>query len=206
MLKVDLIIIIFEILLIKITIQDDIIGFYQTFNSGGYSYSWSKCYENCYTCNQPKDTVNNNDNCLSCNPKQNRYLLDGDIKQNCYKKSELPNTNTITYILDTKQTPNKWIACHPNCKTCSGKETPIRMNCIECKEGYIQVNTFCYPKDPSDTTNLAFKVGNEIKYCGEYVDDETKQQLGIFGGGNKCIIKPDSSYFPQKNVKKLLIY
>ena len=202
MLKVYLNIIIFVILLIKITIQGEIIGFYQTFNSGGYSYSWSKCYEKCYTCNQAKDT--DNDNCLSCNPKQNRYLLDGDINQNCYKKSELPNTNTITYILDTKQTPNKWVACHPNCKTCSGKETPIRMNCIECKEGFIQVNTFCYPKDPSDIANIAFKVGTATKYCGEYVDDETKQQLGIFEGGNKCIIKPDSSYFPQKNVKKLL--
>jgi hypothetical protein len=173
MLKVYLNIIILVILLIKITYQDDIIGFYQYFDPSTYTYSWAKCYENCYTCNQPRDTANNNDNCLSCNPKQNRYFLDGDIKQNCYKISDLPNdvANPITYILDTKQTPNKRVACHQNCKTCSGKETPIRMNCIECKNGYIQVNTFCYLKDSADTANLAFKVGTATKYCGEYVDD-----------------------------------
>ena len=189
------------ILLLKITYHDDIIGFYQTYDSTHNKYSWSKCFTNCYTCTEGKDS-NNNQNCLSCNPKQNRYLLDGDLQQNCYKKNELLNSKT--YILDTKQTPNKWVECHENCKTCSGKATlPTRMNCIECKDDYMKVNTFCYPK-VNGNVNLGFEVNGVTKYCGEYFDDETNKQLGIFAGGNKCIIKPDTSYFPQNDITKLL--
>ena len=193
------------ILLLKLTYQDDIIGFYQSnYNSADNTYTWSKCFANCYTCNKGEDSTNNIQNCLSCNPKQNRYLLDGDLKQNCYKKDELPD-NSKTYILDTKQTPNKWVECHENCKTCSGKATlPTRMNCIECKDDYMKVNTFCYQKVNSEP-NLGFEVSSGVtKYCGEYFDDETNKQLGIFAGGNKCIIKPDTSYFPQNDKAKLL--
>ena len=192
------------ILLLKLTYQDDIIGFYQSnYNSADNTYTWSKCSTNCYTCNKGEDSTNDIQNCLSCNPKQNRYLLDGDLKQNCYKKNELPD-NSKTYILDTKQTPNKWVQCHENCKTCSGKATSARMNCIECKDGYMKVNTNCYQLDISDSANLGFKVGTETKHCGDFLDDETNKQLGIFDGGNKCIIKPDTSYFPQNNKAKLL--
>ena len=202
------------LILIQLTNQDEVIGFYQDFNIGSeigdQSYEWKRCYETCYTCNKYSDIDLTNQNCLSCNAKEGRYLLEGDLNQNCYKKEELPNIDTlspnnIAYILDTKQTPNKWVACHKNCKTCSDKATPDRMNCIECKENHIQVNTFCFPIDPAvDNNDLGFLVNGETKYCGEYNDDETSQQLGIFEGGNKCIIKPESSYYLQDNKKRLL--
>ena len=199
------------ILLLTLTYQDDIIGFYQSnYKSADNTYTWSKCFANCYTCNKGEDSTNDIQNCLSCNPKQNRYLLDGDLKQKCYKKDELPgindNTNTKTYILDTKQTPNKWVECHQNCKTCSGKATSARMNCIECKDDYMKVNTNCYQLDNSDSANLGFIVDGVTKHCGDFLDEETNKQLGIFDGGNKCIIKPDTSYFPQNDKAKLLIY
>ena len=181
------------IILIKITYQDDIIGFYQEFNTQSLQYTWQRCNSTCYTCNKGFDSDATNPNCLSCNPKQGRYFLDGDLTQNCYLKEELPNSNSITYFLDTRQTPNKWVACHKNCKTCSDKvslksdqTTIVQMNCIECKDGYIKVNTFCYPSVIGDT-NLGFKVGTLTMYCGDFLDDETDQQLGIYEGGTKCI-------------------
>ena len=198
------------ILLIKITQQDDIIGFYQKFNTQTLDYTWERCDTKCYTCNKDSDSVTGNDNCLSCNPKQGRYFLDEDLQQNCYDRSELPNSNSITYFLDTRQTPNKWVACSPNCKTCSDKEskegdqsTIVQMNCIECKDGFIKVNTFCYLLVSGDS-NLGFTVGTSTEYCGNFYDDETGQQLGIFEGGTKCIIKPESSYFPKNDKTKLL--
>ena len=202
------------LILIQITNQDEVIGFYQDFNIGsgigGESYEWKRCYKYCYTCNKNISDDLINQNCLSCNSKEGRYLLEDDLNQNCYIKDELPNINSPTlnnkaYILDTKQTPNKWVTCNENCKTCSDKATQDRMNCIECKENHIQVNTFCFPIDPDDN-DLGFFVDGVTgtRYCGEYKDDETSQQLGIFEGDNKCIIKPESSYFPQKNEKRLL--
>ena len=200
------------IFLIKITLQDDIIGFYQEFDTQVMSYIWNSCHSTCYTCVKNMDT-NNNQNCLSCNPKLGRYLLHNDIQQNCYTLEELQSNNpdNIAYILDTKQTPNKWVACHQNCKTCSDKPsldqdrtTIIQMNCLECKEGFIKVNTFCYPKDTNDEDNIGFIIEDgSTKHCGDFNDDETGQQLGIIEG-NKCIIKPESYYFPQNNKAKKL--
>ena len=111
-------------LFIEIICQDEILHFYQEFNTDTLVYTWERCYEKCYTCNEGIDTTStpNNQNCLSCNPKEGIYLLDGDSVSNCYTKSELQNDNpSITYFLDTKHVPNKWIACHENCKTCSDK-------------------------------------------------------------------------------------
>ena len=189
---------------INLTFQNDIIGFYQDFNQNTKDYSWSPCNPNCYTCNT--GSVGGNNNCLSCNSKNGFFLLDDDINQNCYTREDLsPLDPNNEYILDTKQVPNKWVKCHDNCKTCSGKETlPERMNCIECKDGFIKVNTFCYPYNTMDT-KLGFYVNGVTKYCGQFTDDETGQQLGIFSGGDRCIIKPDSSYFPKNEPTEMLM-
>lgn len=204
-------------LFIEIICQDEILHFYQEFNTDTLVYTWERCYEKCYTCNEGPDnpTTPTNQNCLSCNPKEGRYLLDGDSVSNCYTESELPNDNTsptypITYFLDTKHVPNKWIACHENCETCSDKPayktdstTLAQMNCIKCKTGYIKVNTFCY--QAAGDTNIGFTVPGESspKHCGDFVDDETGQQLGI-ESGTECIIKPESSFFPNDDPSELL--
>ena len=197
------------IFLVKLTYEDDIIGFYQKFNTSSLEYTWERCDQNCYTCNKYSDSATNNNNCLSCNSKLGLYLLDGDKLQNCYKENNIPNSNIYKYFLDTRQTPSKWVACHENCEACSDKvsyaqdqKTIVQMNCIECKSGMIKVNTFCYPQDSNDG-NLGFLVGTDTQYCGEFTDDETGQQLGIFEG-SKCIIKPESSYFPKNDKTKLL--
>ena len=196
--------------LIKITYQVDIIGFYQTFNPSNGAYIWNRCHSNCYTCIQGAD--GDNQNCISCDPKKSRYLLEGDELKNCYTEEELTSflDPPKAFFLDIKQTPNKWVLCHENCKTCYNKPslssdltTVIQMNCLECKDDYIKVNTFCYPKDPDDN-NIGFQVEGGIKYCGQYLDDETGQQLGIFNNSDKCVIKPESYYFPQNDEKKIL--
>ena len=204
------------IFFIKITHEDDIIGFYQEFDTSTLTYTWKNCDPNCYTCNKFSDSINNNNNCLSCNSKKGLYFLDGDTVQNCYKEDNIPNNiyNNCEYFLDTRQTPNKWVACHPNCKTCSDKvsfekdqSTKIQMNCIECKSNYIKVNTFCFPKNTANTyasDNIGFVIDGQTKYCGEFTDDETGQTLGIYENGDKCIIKPESSYFPKNDSTRLL--
>jgi hypothetical protein len=205
----EMIVLIF--LLIKITYQVDIIGFYQKYTNPS-TYEWLRCDSNCYTCN--KAAVSTNQNCLSCNAKEGKYLLDGDNEQNCYTRVGLPAGKE--YILDTKHIPIKWVACHENCLTCSDKvsldddqTTIIQMNCIKCKSGYIKVNTFCYQIDSSVAPKIGFSVPNSAgisttKYCGDYTDDETGQQLGIFESGTECIIKPETYYFPNNDKSELL--
>ena len=207
----EMIILIF--LLIKITSQVDIIGFYQKYTNPS-TYEWLRCDSNCYTCN--KAAVSTNQNCLSCNAKEGKYLLDGDNEQNCYTRDGLPAGKE--YILDTKHIPIKWVAFHENCLTCSDKvsldddqTTIIQMNCIKCKSGYIKVNTFCYQIDSSVAPKIGFSVPNSAgisttKYCGDYTDDETGQQLGIFESGTEFIIKPETYYFPNNDKSELLIY
>ena len=196
------------IFLIHISYQNEVIGFYQSFDTSYLSYTWERCDQNCFTC--VKGPEIGKKNCLSCDPKKGLYLLLDDVIQDCYKKDNLPDTN-IDYILDTKQIPNKWVPCHENCKTCFNKPsldddqlTIIQMNCIECKDGFIQVNTFCFPKITGDGNLGFYDLDNQVKHCGNFYDDETRQQLGILEGSNKCIIKPESYYFPQNHETKKL--
>ncbi len=200
-------------LILKITYQIEVIGFYQTFNPniGTGEYTWNRCYPTCYTCNEDISADNTNQNCLSCNPKQGRYFLYGDSYRNCYTESELTSLYNKKYFLDKKQTPPKWVTCDESCKYCSTSisyatdgTSKIQMNCDECIDNtYIKVNSFCYEKVASDD-DIGFTVNGVTKYCGEFTDDETGQQLGIYSDENQCIIKPESMYFPFNDNKKKL--
>ena len=197
----------FLIIYIKLTNQN-IIGFYQTYTTSD-GYKWEKCHSNCYTCNEGES--DGNQHCLSCDENKGRYFKEGDTYENCYKKNELPPNEV--YFLDKKQTPGKWVKCHPNCKSCSkniiyglDQTTIIQMNCDECKDNFIKVNTFCYEKDNGDT-NLGFKINAiDVKHCGDFKDDQTGEQLGIFENYDHCIIKPDNSYYIKNNKNNLLKY
>ena len=52
-------------LILKITYQIEVIGFYQTFNPniGTGEYTWNRCYSACYTCNEDISFDNTNQNC-----------------------------------------------------------------------------------------------------------------------------------------------
>ena len=174
---------ILSICFIKIICQN-IIGFYQIYNAGS-GYSWAPCHENCYTCIE--GITGDNQNCLSCDPNKGRYFLEGDDKQNCYTADELNEKKPI--FLDKKQSPHKWVRCHPNCGSCSKRpiyDNPdnsniLQMNCDTCKDYFIKVNTFCYQKATAESDKIGFKISDSItKYCGDFTDDRTGKQLGIF--------------------------
>ena len=201
--------ILFFVFFIKITYQN-IIGFYQTYNNTSNEYNWTKCHENCYTCDKGK--VGENDNCLSCDQNKEKYFLEGDINSNCYNKLELQSfLNNISFFLDKKQNPPKWVKCHQNCTSCSKRPTinlidsSEIMNCDSCKENFIKVNTFCYEKAAEETDKIGFIKNGVTTYCGRLNDDHTGKQLGIKAGGKECIIKPENTYFKDGDPNKILI-
>ena len=215
--KIILVLIYFTFFIIEITYQN-IIGFYQTFNTDNFKYNWTRCHEKCYTCNEAP-VGPNNQNCLSCDFNKGLYFIENNflennlLENNCYSQSECENS-THSCILDNNQNPPKWVKCHENCQSCTAKvtynlnhDTIIQMNCDKCKDGYIKVNTFCYQKVSGDAQLGFFLLdGTTKKYCGDFKDDQTGQQLGIFHNGNECIIKPENSYFINNDKNKLLKY
>ena len=199
--------IILPICFIKIICQN-IIGFYQQYDVYSDQYSWTRCNENCYTCIGSYNSVNDNQNCLSCDPNKGKYFLEGDVKQNCYTKDQLPSGKS--FFLDVKQNPHKWVECHSLCGSCSKRpvnkntNTLIQMNCDSCKDNnYIKVNTNCYLKQNSDN-GIGFSIDSDIKYCGDLTDDRTGKQLGISSDELECIIKPDNYYFINNHFGKHL--
>ena len=203
-----LIILVFSFLKIK---NQNIIGFYQTYDSNSSLYTWQKCDNNCYTCLIGPETDSSNSNCFSCDEDEGKYFYENSNNKNCYTESELKNYNK-PFFLDVSQNPPKWALCHENCKSCSKKptknldETIIQMNCDICKEDYIKVNTFCYQKyNVNSIYQIAFLKDNIVTYCGQLVDDNTGKQLGIKESGNECFIKPDNTFFKGNDEKNVLI-
>jgi hypothetical protein len=205
---------ILSICFIKIICQN-IIGFYQKYDVSSGEYSWVACHDTCYTCIEGYNDSDGNQNCLSCDPNKGRYFLEGDDKQNCYTEDELNEKKPI--FLDKKQSPYKWVRCHPNCGSCSKRPIydnsnnlnilTIQMNCDTCKNDFIKVNTFCYEKAAPESDKIGFKISVSItKYCGDFKDDRTGKQLGIFENGAECIIKPDNSYFINNDTNNNLKY
>ena len=200
--------IILPICFIKLLCQN-IIGFYQQYDVYSDQYSWTRCNENCYTCIGSYNSVNDNQNCLSCDPNKGKYFLEGDVKQNCYTKDQLPSGKS--FFLDVKQNPHKWVECHSLCGSCSKRPVItntnilIQMNCDSCIANYIKVNTNCYEKQSSSDDIIEFNVDGEIKCCGDLTDDRTGKQLGISSNGLECIIKPDNYYFKNNHHGKQLI-
>ena len=189
----------------KITNQN-VIGFYRTFDLNTNTYNWAKCPSYCYTC-----AINTTSNliCLSCDENKGEYFFEGD-NNICYTESsfkdflESQGNNGRAFFLDSKQNPPKWALCHENCKSCSKRPVKdlnsniiIQMNCDKCKDSdYIKVNTFCFLKDISVPNKIGIKINDTTTtYCGNLYDDKTGKQLGIKENGNECIIKPDNTYF-----------
>ena len=192
--------------------NQNVIGFYRIYESG--AYVWRKCDPSCYTCIIGTGTEADvgNQNCLSCDENKGKYFYEEDSNSNCYTEIELSNllsqqfpSNGKSFFLNRKQNPPKWALCHENCATCSKKPYQIsdptninQMNCDTCYNDFIKVNSFCYRKITDDPF-IGFYKDGITKYCGELYDDKTGKQLGIFEGGNECIIKPDNTYYDQDN-------
>ena len=198
----------FILLFIKITYQN-IIGIFQIYDPNTNKYSWEKCYPSCYTCS--KALTSGNQNCLSCDQDKGKYFLEGDNNNNCYTESEL--SSSLSFFLDKKQNPPKWVECHVGCATCSKKPTYslnnpneiIQMNCDTCDDDSIKVNTFCYEISSSSSESISFSNNGIPTYCGQLIDDHTGKQLGIKANGKECIIKPENTCFINNDDTKLLI-
>ena len=193
--------------------NQNVIGFYRTYDDSGYT--WTKCDTNCYTCiagaeTDSVHTDHSNQNCLSCDENKGKYFYEEEYNKNiknCYNKEEMEELLlTSPFFLDTKQNPPKWAKCYDKCLTCSKKPKYdildptkiIQMNCDTCDyTGYIKANTFCYQIAGG---SKGFTKDGITSYCKELYDDKTGKQLGIFDEGNECIIKPDNTYFDENNL------
>ena len=95
-----------------------------------------KCHENCLTCKNYPDLINNNMNCESCDNKNNFYFIDGT--KNC------TNITPFYYYLDTKSKPHIFKKCPENCLRCVYDKIYHNIKCIECdyfKEYYLIYGT-----------------------------------------------------------------
>ena len=129
--------------------------------------SKQNCYKNCKTCDSYSEEEDDQ-NCVTC--KAGYYFKDGT--KNCYVAAP-----SKTYF---DKDINKWVPCHKNCLTCSGKATENQMNCLTCESGvnFYQKSKNCL-KCP---TFVNFNQTDCLPIIpkGYYLEDK---QLGIIG---KC--------------------
>jgi hypothetical protein len=127
--------------------------------------SKQNCYKNCKTCDSYSEEEDDQ-NCITC--KAGYYFKDGT--KNCYVAAP-----SKTYF---DKDINKWVPCHKNCLTCSGKATENQMNCLTCESGvnFYQKSKNCL-KCP---TFVNFNQTDCLPIIpkGYYLED---RQLGIIG-------------------------
>ena len=71
--------------------NQNIIGFYQTYDSNLGNYIWEKCDNSCYTCLIGPETDSSNSNCFSCDENEGKYFYENYNNKKCYTESELKN-------------------------------------------------------------------------------------------------------------------
>ena len=90
------------------------------------------CDEACITCHN--GLIGTNTNCYSCNETFGYYNKKGENNSLCY--------NNITigegYFLNKSEMPFLWEECYENCATCTSKGNINKMNCLSCKNNYIE--------------------------------------------------------------------
>jgi hypothetical protein len=125
------------------------------------------CFKNCKTCDFYSEKENDQ-KCVTCKPGY--YFKEGT--NNCYV--EAPSKTYFDNDL------KKWVPCHKNCLTCSGKATENQMNCLTCESGvnFYQKSKNCL-KCPT-FVNINQTDCLIILPKGYYVED---QELGTIG---KC--------------------
>ena len=97
------------------------------------------CDISCTTCNEGKNILTGNPNCLTCS---NGYFKTEDSNTNCILESLIPEN----YFKNPSD--NIYYKCYPNCKKCNNfyNSENNNMNCIECKSNlYFVYETYnCY--------------------------------------------------------------
>ena len=151
----------------------------------------SSCSSECLTCSA-KETLTSK-NCITC--LNDKLMEEGNCLSLCSKG----------YYQDDKNC----IKCYPNCLSCNSgpiydeiNNKLISMGCIECANNYIRVDNeisheiFCFPKIKYEETKITFDIKEIINLNSGVIEESCLYfNKAIFSHSNKCIIKPDNTYY-----------
>ena len=127
-----------------------------------------KCDNKCKNCT--KDSVNDNNKCISCNKNDYYYPIKDSVTNfiDCYNNKTVPDG----YFLDNEI--EVYSLCFSNCKKCTELGTLIDQKCTSCYTNYTLNETNCYEicdyyysrnECPEDYSKLIAKKNQCIKNC-----------------------------------------